>query len=77
MDLVQNTLNNGRLKFGDKHNPPMKIDVDPLEVEEAYFINPVEIMMVETTEGLDTEVKKVTMLNYTEKMKVISPRDDE
>lgn len=75
--MVQNTLNDCRLKFGDKHDPPMKIDADPIEVEEAHFINPVEIMMVETTEGLDTEVKKVTMLNYTEKMKVISPRADE
>lgn len=51
-DLVQNTLNEGRLKFA-KGNPPMKIDSDPLQVEDASYVEPIAIYMVEITEDFD------------------------
>lgn len=46
MDLVHDALEEGRLKFVDKPKRPMKIDSDPLQVEEENFLEPVEIMMV-------------------------------
>lgn len=52
----------------------MTIDAYLLQVEEAHFVEPVEIMMVETTKGLDREVKEVIVLDYTEKMKVVYPK---
>lgn len=34
-------------------------------------------MMVETIEDLDIEVKEVTMLNYTKKIKMVYPKAKE
>lgn len=39
----------------------MQVDSDPLKVEEALYAEPLECMMVETTDGL-IEVSKVTSL---------------
>ncbi|XP_050918925.1 uncharacterized protein LOC127136411 [Lathyrus oleraceus] len=36
-DLVQNTIQEGRLKFGDKPRSQMKIDSDPLQIVEAHY----------------------------------------
>lgn len=55
----------------------MEIDLDPLQFEETYFFELVEIMMVNTGEGLKTNVEEVSMLDYTEKMKVVYPKDKE
>ena len=46
-DLVQDAIKEGRLKFGDKPKPQMKIDSDLLQVEEANLVEPVETMVVE------------------------------
>ena len=45
-DLVQKAIQEGRLKFAGRR---MKIDDDPLHQEEALFVEPVEIKMVEIT----------------------------
>ncbi|XP_050895649.1 uncharacterized protein LOC127102312 [Lathyrus oleraceus] len=37
-DLVQNTIKDGRLKFGDKTKSQMKIDSDPLQVVNAHYM---------------------------------------
>src|ERR1044072_6373899 len=37
-DLVQDAIKEGRLKFCDKQKPPIKIDSDPLQVEEANLV---------------------------------------
>jgi hypothetical protein len=47
MDLVQKTLNDGKLKFGDKTKPPMQIDEDPLQVLDASYVELVDCMMVD------------------------------
>lgn len=52
MDLVQNALNEGRLKFA-KGKPPMKIDSDPLQIEDASYVEPVAINMVKITKDFD------------------------
>ena len=36
-DLVQRALNEGRLKFRDKTNPQMQVDVDPLKDVNAMY----------------------------------------
>lgn len=48
-DLIQNVLKDGRLKFGDTSKQPMKIDVDPLQVEDSNSVEPVNTMMVKIT----------------------------
>ncbi|KAI5408464.1 hypothetical protein KIW84_054342 [Lathyrus oleraceus] len=49
-DLVQKATKEGRLQFGER--PKMQVDSDPLKVEEALYLEPLECMMVETIEGL-------------------------
>ncbi|XP_050895146.1 uncharacterized protein LOC127101742 [Lathyrus oleraceus] len=58
-DLVQNAIQEGRLKFRDKTQSQMKIDSDPLQVAEAHYTEPEEMNLVEVTEDFDmTEVSK-------------------
>ena len=57
-DLVQSALNDGRLKFA-KGKVPMKINSNPLQVEEAGYVEPVEINMVEITEDFDMEAESL------------------
>ncbi|XP_050890232.1 uncharacterized protein LOC127095602 [Lathyrus oleraceus] len=45
MDLVQNALNEGRLKFA-KGKALMKIDSDPLQVVDASYVEPAVVNMV-------------------------------
>lgn len=49
----------GRLQFGER--PKMLVDSDPLKVEEALYMEPIECMMVEIADGL-IEVSKATSL---------------
>lgn len=56
MDLVKYALKDGRLKFFDKPKPPMKINSDPLQVEEANLVKLVQIMMVEAAKGPNPRV---------------------
>ncbi|XP_050897364.1 uncharacterized protein LOC127104207 [Lathyrus oleraceus] len=49
-DLIQNAIRDGRLKFADKGKNQMKIDIDPLNVAETNYAEPVEINMVDVRE---------------------------
>lgn len=50
-DLVQKALNEARLQFGEK--PKMQVDADPLKVEEAFYSEIGDCMMIEATEGFE------------------------
>lgn len=52
-------MKEGRLRFGER--PKMQVDSDPLKVEEALYVEPLECMMVETIDGL-IEVSKAVLL---------------
>ncbi|XP_058732818.1 uncharacterized protein LOC131604393 [Vicia villosa] len=56
-DLVQKSLQEGRLKFAARR---MKIDADPLKQEEALFADIVDINMVELTEIPDDMLEEST-----------------
>ncbi|XP_050878325.1 uncharacterized protein LOC127082144 [Lathyrus oleraceus] len=57
LDLVQNSIQEGRLKFGDKSRSQMKIDSDPLQVADAHYTELEEVNLVEVTNDFDmTEV---------------------
>ncbi|KAI5424314.1 hypothetical protein KIW84_030490 [Lathyrus oleraceus] len=58
-DLVQKALKEGRLQFGER--PKMQVDIDPLKVEEELYVDPLECMIVEATDG-PLEVLKATPL---------------
>lgn len=51
--IMHKPLKDGRLQFGKRPKASTKVDTDPLLVGDANFIEPLEIMMVETTEGLE------------------------
>ncbi|XP_050916120.1 uncharacterized protein LOC127131233 [Lathyrus oleraceus] len=56
-DFVQNAIQEGRLKFGDKTRSQMKIDSDPLQVANAHYTEPEEVNLLEVTDDFDmTEV---------------------
>ncbi|XP_050908417.1 uncharacterized protein LOC127122051 [Lathyrus oleraceus] len=80
-DLVQNEIQEGRLKFGDKTRSQMKIDSDPLEIAEAHYIEPEEMnfmevaddfCMTEVTEDFDNRLVMVIVHEYFEQ----APLDD-
>jgi hypothetical protein len=52
-DLVQNVIQEGRLKFGDKPRSHMKIDYNPLQMVDAHYTEPKEVNMVEVTNDFD------------------------
>ncbi|XP_050895399.1 uncharacterized protein LOC127102024 [Lathyrus oleraceus] len=49
-DLIQNAIRDGRLKFADKGKNQMKVDVDPLNIAETNYVEPVEIDMIDVWE---------------------------
>lgn len=55
----------------------MHIDTNPLQTKETHLVEPVEIMMVETTEDLNIKVEDMIVVNYTEKMKMVYPKVEE
>ncbi|XP_050895676.1 uncharacterized protein LOC127102341 [Lathyrus oleraceus] len=56
-DLVQNAIQEGRLKFGDKTRSQMKIDSDPLQVAKTHYTEPEEVNLIEVAEDFNmTEV---------------------
>ena len=85
--------NQGRLKFGDKAKPQMKIDSDPLQAEEANLVEPVEalvveinnmnlvetteVMMVEFDDDLDPKAREVTEWDYDQKVEEVYPKSGE
>ncbi|XP_058764414.1 uncharacterized protein LOC131637862 [Vicia villosa] len=54
---VQKSIQEGRLKFVGRK---MKINADPLHQEEALFVDPIEINMVEITEYNDADMVEET-----------------
>src|ERR1044072_1754491 len=88
--LVQEAIKEGRLKFGDKGKPQMKIDSDPLQVEEANLVEPVEalvfeinnmnlvetteVMMVEFDNDLNPKTQEVTKWDYDQKVEEVYPK---
>lgn len=36
----------------------MKVDSDPMQIEDAHYVESLEIMMVEATEGFNMKVDK-------------------
>ncbi|XP_050902315.1 uncharacterized protein LOC127112536 [Lathyrus oleraceus] len=56
-DLIQNAIKDGRLKFADRGRNQMKVDVDPLNIANTNYAEPVEINMIDMVE---VEVVKET-----------------
>ncbi|XP_050874989.1 uncharacterized protein LOC127078591 [Lathyrus oleraceus] len=57
-DLIQNAIQEGRLKFGDKPRSQMNIDSNPLQMADAHYTEPEEVNMVKVTDDFD--MTKVT-----------------
>lgn len=58
----------------------MQVDTDSLHIVEANFIEHVEILMVESTDGLGIEVEQVGkkyVESMAKKMKVVFPKAEE
>lgn len=45
-----------------------------LKFEEAFFFDHVEVLLVDVVKGLDIKVDEVSMLHYTDHMKVVYPK---
>lgn len=58
MDLIQNTIKEGHLRFDKNNKNQMKVDVEPLPIVDTNYVEPANINMVEVidaneaTEGL-------------------------
>ncbi|XP_058733295.1 uncharacterized protein LOC131604897 [Vicia villosa] len=63
MDLIQNAIKDGRLKFADKAKSHMKVDVDPFHVADTNYTEPVEINMVDMVEVGENEAKKLEVVS--------------
>lgn len=59
---MQKTLKEGRLQFGEKPKASMQVDVDSFQTKENHYTEPVEILMVEATDGFDMDVEKVEQI---------------
>lgn len=57
-DLIQKALKDGKLQFGEKSKSSMKVDSDPMQIEDAHYAEPMEIRMVEVVEGSNMEIDK-------------------
>lgn len=55
---MQKTLKEGELQFGEKPKALMHMDANSLQIEDAHYAEPVEILMVKANEGFDKEVEK-------------------
>lgn len=62
-DLVQKALQEGIFQFGKKPKASMQMDVDPFRTEEAHYVKPVEILMVEATNGFDDVSESVPIMS--------------
>src|SRR3954470_17032800 len=60
-DLIQNAINDGRLKFADKTKSHMRVDTNPLNIADASLCEVEDINMVEVSEIEVAETK--AMLN--------------
>ncbi|XP_050877009.1 uncharacterized protein LOC127080750 [Lathyrus oleraceus] len=50
LDLIQNAIKDDRLKFADKGKNQMKVDVDPLNIADTNYAEPVKINMIDIGE---------------------------
>ncbi|KAI5409288.1 hypothetical protein KIW84_054920 [Lathyrus oleraceus] len=71
-DLVQKALEEGRLQFCERRK--MQVDSDPMKVEEALYFEPLECMMVETTDCL-VESSDVVSLDESFKVMMVETTD--
>ena len=55
----------------------MKVEFDPLQVGDANFVEPVEVLMIEISEDVSLKVKDMDMVDYAEKVKVVYPNVEE
>jgi len=55
-DSVQKTLDEGRLKFGEKTKQPMQVDADPLKKVDSMYAEVIGINMVDIAEEFDSEL---------------------
>ena len=60
-DSVQKTLDEGRLKFGDKLNKPMQIDADPFNQADSKYVEIVDVNVIELAESFG---KPKNVANY-------------
>ncbi|XP_050897107.1 uncharacterized protein LOC127103915 [Lathyrus oleraceus] len=74
LDLVQKAIQEGMLKFVGRR---MKINADPLHQEEALFVEPVEINMVEITEYDEADMLEQTCKSPDIDIAEVYPRADE
>lgn len=73
---MQETLNEGRLKFANKAKAPMQVDSDPLYIKEENYVEPLKCLMVETTK-IPNIIMEVFVSEYAEKVKEVYPRAEE
>ena len=57
----------------------MKVDSDPMQTEDAHYVEPVEILMVETNEGFNMEVDKGEQISAISDfdMQIVCPQAEE
>jgi hypothetical protein len=72
---VQKAIIEGRLKFGDKTKPQMKVDSDPLQVAETSYVEPFECLMVNAAEA--APIKAVPEEEYAKKFQEVYHKAEE
>lgn len=66
-------MNDGRLKFS-KGKVPMKIYYNPLQVEKASYVEPMETNMAEIIKDFDMEVKDGAFRGSENQIEVVCPK---
>jgi hypothetical protein len=61
-DFVQKSLDEGRLKFGDKAKQPIQVDADPLKKAYSMYAEIVDINMVDIVGDFNDEIPVGTQL---------------
>jgi hypothetical protein len=74
-DLVQKTINEGRLKFGDKAKPQMKLESDPLQVAETSYVEPFEYLIVNAAEA--APIMAIPEEEYVKKVQEVYPKAED
>ena len=53
---MQKTLDEGRIKFGDKSNKHMQIDAYPLKQADSMYVEITDVNVIETAESVTESV---------------------
>lgn len=69
-DLVQEALNEEKLKFAGKAKTLMQVDFDPLQIKDTNNVKPLKCLMLKATESPGVAME-VSDSEYDEKVKVI------